>query len=183
MTQIIDELLALLEVRGRAAYGREAVSQHEHAVQAAMLAEAASAGPALIAAALLHDIGHLVEDSDALAAERGIDAVHELVGAHYLRGVFPPAVSEPVALHVPAKRYLCATEPGYRAALSPASEHSLMLQGGIFSSAEAALFKAGPHADAAIALRRWDDEAKIPGLKLTALEHYRPILQAALHGH
>jgi predicted HD phosphohydrolase len=145
-----------------------------------MLAEAAGASPALISAALLHDIGHLVEDDDALAAKRGIDAVHELVGATYLRGVFPPEVSEPVALHVPAKRYLCAVEPGYRAALSPASEHSLLLQGGPFTAAEATAFHAGPHAEAAIALRRWDDEAKVPGLALAELAHFRPILLRAL---
>jgi phosphonate degradation associated HDIG domain protein len=180
MNAVVDELLALLETRGRAAYGKEAVSQHEHAVQAAMLAEAAGAPPALITAALLHDIGHLVEDDDFLAAERGIDAVHELVGATYLRGVFPPEVSEPVAFHVPAKRYLCAVEPGYRAALSPASEHSLILQGGPFTEDEAKEFAAGAHSKSAIALRRWDDEAKVPGLSLTPLAHYRSIIQAAL---
>jgi phosphonate degradation associated HDIG domain protein len=180
MNALVDELLDLLETRGRAAYGKEAVSQHEHAVQAAMLAEAAGASTALISAALLHDIGHLVEDDDALAAERGIDAVHELVGANYLRDRFPPEVSEPVALHVPAKRYLCAVEPGYYEALSPVSKHSLSLQGGVFSEAEVAEFLAMPHAEAAVALRRWDDAAKVPGLALTPLSHYRPIIGSVL---
>jgi len=180
MSKVVDALLEVLETRGRAAYGKEAVSQHEHAVQTAMLAEAAGASSALITAALLHDIGHLVEDDDALAAEHGIDAVHEIVGANYLRGVFPPEVSEPVALHVPAKRYLCAVESGYRASLSPVSEHSLMLQGGPFTEAEAEAFRAGPYAEAAIALRRWDDAAKVPGLVLTGLAHYRTIIENAL---
>jgi len=94
--------------------------------------------------------------------------------------LFPPEVSEPVALHVPAKRYLCAVEPTYRAALSPASEHSLVLQGGPFTPAEAEAFHAGPHASSAISLRRWDDEAKVPGMKLTALSHYRPIMIDAM---
>jgi gamma-butyrobetaine dioxygenase len=115
-----------------------------------------------------------------LAADRGIDAVHETVGAHYLRGLFPPEVSEPVALHVPAKRFLCAVEADYYSGLSPASQHSLRLQGGIFTPDEVAAFRANPHAEAAVALRRWDDAAKTPGLALTPLAHYRPIIQAAL---
>jgi predicted HD phosphohydrolase len=77
---------------------------------------------------------------------------------------------------------LCAVEPSYRAALSPASEHSLVLQGGPFTAAEAAAFREGPHASSAISLRRWDDEAKVPGMKLTALSHYRPIIMAAMAG-
>ena len=174
MSDTVTNILALVERRGHEAYGAEPVSQDEHAVQSAMLAEAAGASPALVTAALLHDIGHMVSAEGERAAERGIDALHERIGQKYLRRWFGPDVTEPVFLHVAAKRYLCATEPAYRAALSPASERSLMLQGGPFTSDEVAAFLAGPHAQAAIALRRWDDEAKVPGLPLTPLAQFAP---------
>jgi phosphonate degradation associated HDIG domain protein len=180
MSGMVVEVLEILERRGTAAYGGEAVSQREHAFQAAMLAEADGAAPALIAAALLHDIGHLIEESPGSA--NAADAFHEHLGAAFLRRAFPPAVSEPVGLHVPAKRYLCAIEPGYRASLSPMSEHTLLLQGGPMDKADAAAFRASPYAEAAVAVRRWDDKAKVPGLRLTDLAHYRPILDAALRG-
>jgi phosphonate degradation associated HDIG domain protein len=182
MGDVVDDILDLVATRGRAAYGREPVSQYEHALQSAMLAEEAGAEAPLIAAALLHDIGHMVHVDGERPAERDIDALHEKIGQKYLRRWFGPDVTDPVLLHVPAKRYLCATERGYRDALSPASEHSLILQGGPFTAAEVAEFLSHPHARAAIALRRWDDEAKVPDMELTPLEHFAPFLRVACQG-
>lgn len=180
MTDVVYDIMTIVETRGRAAYGAEAVSQDEHAVQSAMLAERAGSLPALVAAALLHDIGHMVSADGEHPAERGIDALHERIGQKYLRRWFGPDVTEPVALHVAAKRYLCAAEPDYRAALSPASERSLMLQGGPFTPSEMTAFLQGPYSEAAIALRRWDDGAKVPGIDLTPLKHFEPFLRQVL---
>jgi [1-hydroxy-2-(trimethylamino)ethyl]phosphonate dioxygenase len=175
----IDELLDLLETRGERQYGGEAVTQREHALQCARLAEAEGAPAALVAAALLHDIGHLLHDEGDQPAARGIDDRHELVGHRHLLRVLGPAVAEPVRLHVPAKRYLCATDSGYFALLSPGSVRSLALQGGAFAPDEAEVFAAQPYAAAAIRVRRWDEAAKIAGLATLALAHYRPVLEAA----
>ena len=89
-------------------------------------------------------------------------------------------MTEPVRLHVPAKRFLCATEPAYLGQLSEASLLSLKLQGGPFTPVEVAEFRSDPHAEAAIALRRYDEQAKIKGLATPGLEHFRPCLEAAL---
>jgi phosphonate degradation associated HDIG domain protein len=177
---ILDQIIALLERAGAERYGMEAVSQLEHALQCAMHAERTGSGPALITAALLHDIGHLVGSGDEGLAERGVDARHEDVAAAWLRQHFPDAVVEPVRLHVDAKRYLCRTEPTYWAALSQASKTSLEVQGGIYSDADAVIFIARPFAKDAVKLRRWDDAAKSPRLKTPDLSHYRPIIAAAL---
>jgi [1-hydroxy-2-(trimethylamino)ethyl]phosphonate dioxygenase len=177
MITIFDKILVLFDCKGREEYHGEAVSQTEHALQAAHLAEVEGASDALIVAALLHDVGHLLDDPEDLA-ERGIDGHHEASGASWLVAAFPPEVSEPVRLHVAAKRYLCAIEPGYRAGLSPASELSLTLQGGPFSGKSLAAFESHPHRDAAVRLRRWDDTAKIPGLDVPGLEHYRSKVEA-----
>ena len=135
---------------------------------------------ALASAALLHDVGHLLHGLPEDVAERGVDGRHEEAGARWLRDVFGPAVAEPVRLHVAAKRYLCAVEPGYRAALSAASELSLQLQGGPFTADEVRRFEREPYWDSAVAVRRWDDGAKVPGLRTPGLEHYRSRLQAVL---
>lgn len=175
----IDELLDLLETEGGRQYGGEGVSQREHALQCARLAEAEGAPPALVAAALLHDIGHLLHKEGEQPALRGIDDRHELIGHKRLLRDFGPAVAEPVRLHVPAKRYLCATDPGYFALLSAGSVHSLALQGGTFTPAEAEAFAAQPYAAEAVRVRRWDEAAKTPGLATPSLAHYRGVLQAA----
>jgi phosphonate degradation associated HDIG domain protein len=174
---IVDEIVALYAQKGGARYS-EAVTQAEHALQCARLAEAAGGDSALIVAALLHDVGHMLQKVGPDAAARGIDDVHEAIGAGWLARHFGPAVSEPVRLHVAAKRYLCAVEPAYNAILSPASVRSLHLQGGPMSPAEAERFIAGDHHAAAIRLRRWDDEAKIPELSVPGFDHYRPHLSA-----
>jgi phosphonate degradation associated HDIG domain protein len=175
-------ILKLFRERGDAAYMGEAVSQTEHALQAAWAAEQAGAGSALIAAALLHDVGHLLHQLPEDCAEQGIDDRHEELGARWIARHFGAAVSEPVRLHVAAKRYLCTAEPGYWDRLSEASRLSLKLQGGPMSAPEAEQFRRGPYAEAAVALRRWDEEAKVPGLRTPDLDHFRLHLEAALAG-
>lgn len=176
----LDGLFALLAANGGAEYHGEAVSQLQHALQSAALAESEGAPPALIAAALFHDIGHLTAGLGEDAAERGIDDVHEDRGAAVLAAILPSSVSEPVRMHVAAKRCLCAIDPGYHAGLSPASRRSLDLQGGVMSEAEAASFRALPYGEDALRLRRWDDLAKNPGAETPGLDHYRALLAAAL---
>lgn len=177
MSEAIDRLLGLFAEHGEAQY--ETVSQRAHALQCARLAEQEGAPPELITAALLHDIGHLLHKDGEAAALRGIDAKHELIAQKHLRRWFGPAVAEPVHLHVDAKRWLCANEPGYYSDLSPASQRSLALQGGTFTPEEAAAFGARPYAEDAIRLRRWDDLAKVPGLTTPPLEHFRQYIEAA----
>ncbi|MCX7699485.1 MAG: HD domain-containing protein [Gemmataceae bacterium] len=174
----IDEIFRLFLERGASLYFGERVTQTEHALQCAALAERERAGADLIAAALLHDIGHLLHALPEDIAERGIDSRHEAWGAAWLAGYFGPAVVDPIRMHVAAKRYLCATEPAYMASLSAASRLSLDLQGGPFSPTELAAFEQEPHFRSALALRRWDDAAKVPGLALPGLEHYRSILDS-----
>ena len=176
----IDDIFDLLERRGGADYGSERVTQLQHALQSAALAEEAGADAALISAALLHDIGHLVHDLGAAPAARGIDDRHELRGREWLAGRFGEDVAEPVRLHVNAKRYLTATDPGYFATLSPGSVRSLALQGGPFSRELAAGFIALPFAEAAVRLRRWDEAAKVPGKPTPRLKHFRHYLEASL---
>ena len=176
---ISDDVFRLFEARGRTAYHGEAVSQAEHALQAAHRAERDGAPDALVVAALLHDVGHLVQGLPEDLAECGVDGRHEDAGAAWLAGRFGPEVVEPIRLHVAAKRYLCAVDPGYRAGLSPASLRSLALQGGPLRGAAVAAFEADPHGPAAVRLRRWDDAAKVPGLAVPALDHYRARIEAA----
>jgi len=170
---------AAFQRRGRDHYG-EGVSQQEHALQAAWLAEREGASPALIVAALLHDIGHLLHDQPEDIADQDVDTEHESLGSAWLSQYFGPEVSEPVRLHVAAKRYLCAAEPGYLGELSAASQQSLALQGGPFDAAAAAAFRAAPGAEAAISLRRWDDEAKIVGLATPDLAHFCGYIAVAI---
>lgn len=178
--EVVDYLLDLFRRRGDGAYFGEPVSQTEHALQAAWSAQQAGADAPLVAAALLHDVGHLLHDKGESIADEGVDARHEELGAKWLRRYFPPEVTEPIHLHVAAKRYLCASEAGYLEKLSEASLQSLKLQGGPFTEEQAREFRAGPHARAAMELRLWDEAAKNPGLKTPDLDHFRPFLQASL---
>lgn len=171
MAALRERLVQLFAERGATEYHGEPVSQLEHALQCAWLAEQANADSSLIVAAFLHDIGHLLHGHGEEAADHGIDDRHEALGDRFLRNHFSTAVSDPVRLHVPAKRYLMRVEPGYRLALSPASIASLALQGGPMSDDERNEFQREPHFEAACRLRRWDDEAKIPGLKTPDLDH------------
>jgi phosphonate degradation associated HDIG domain protein len=172
----VDEICHLFATKGHAAYIGEPVSQLEHALQSAHHAELAGASDALVVAALLHDVGHLITKLPEDCAVHGVDDRHEALGQGWLKRHCGPEVTEPVRLHVAAKRYLCATDARYRARLSPASEQSLKLQGGPFTAAEAAEFERSPYYRDAVELRRWDDLAKVPGLEVPGLEHYRPRL-------
>ena len=180
MADIITELLDLLDRHGGTLYVGEAVTQCEHALQAAFAAEQVGAAPALIAAALLHDIGHLLPASHVGNGQKDYDLRHEVSGADWLAHHFPPEVVEPIRLHVAAKRYLCRAEASYRQGLSPASQASLRVQGGPFTAGEALAFLTHPHAQAALALRRWDEAAKVPGLETPDVWYYRRHLESVL---
>lgn len=178
----VDQILEFYALRGGEHYGED-VSQSEHAEQCAHHARLDGAGDALIAAALLHDIGHLLQKQGADAADRGIDTHHERIGSGFLARGFPAAVTQPVALHVEAKRFLAATEPGYVDRLSAASLQSLALQGGPMSDAECDTFRANPYHQAALQLRRYDEMGKIVGATLAPVESYEPLLRALVTTH
>ncbi|HLK56746.1 MAG TPA: HD domain-containing protein [Chthonomonadaceae bacterium] len=176
---IADKIMTLFAQHGADAYFGEAVTQQAHALQAAYLAEQEGVSNALIVAALLHDVGHLLHDEGEDAADRGVDTRHEEDGRAWLERWFGPEVTEPVHLHVAAKRYLCAIDPSYLADLSPASVQSLALQGGPFTPEEREAFEANPYYAQAVCLRHWDDQAKIPDLDVPGVEHYRERILAA----
>jgi gamma-butyrobetaine dioxygenase len=164
--EIIGELFAGPGARD---YLGEPVTIGTHMLQAGALAEAVGADPALVAAALLHDVSHLRHEADSRLGE---------AGARWLSRWFGEAVTEPVRLHVVAKRYLCATEPGYFGLLSAESVRTLALQGGPMAAHEQAAFEALPHARAAVAVRRWDDAAKDPAITPPGFAHFAPLLAA-----
>jgi phosphonate degradation associated HDIG domain protein len=174
---VVDEICELFATKGHASYIGEPVSQLEHALQSAYHAEQSGASDALVVAALLHDFGHLIHKLPEDCADHGIDDRHEALGQAWLRRYFSPEVTEPVRLHVAAKRYLCATDASYLGELSPASVQSLALQGGSFSADEINEFESNPHFQAAVELRRWDDLAKVPGMEVPGMEHYRARLE------
>lgn len=159
--ELLDKIFGMFDDRGDALYVGEPITQSEHALQSACLAEKENAASALIVAALLHDVGHLLSRHPEDCAESGIDDRHEHLGAQWLVAHFGPEVVEPVRLHVPAKRYLCATNPDYLRGLSNASVLSLKLQGGPFTGEEVAAFDETPFAKDAVRLRVWDDTAKV----------------------
>ena len=178
MRPSLDAIAQHYAVAGDRMYDGEPVTQLEHALQSAAAAEAAGAAPALVVAALLHDIGHLVNDQGETPTARGIDDRHEIIAARWLRPLFGEDVTEPIRLHVDAKRFLCRVRPGYAATLSVDSIRSLALQGGIFSAAEADAFARLPHAAAAVQVRLWDDGAKAAGAPTPHLDHYLALVRA-----
>src|SRR6266496_6736212 len=155
----IDDIRALFDAKGDRMYAGEPVTQLEHALQTAALAESSGADASLIAASLLHDLGHLINDQGDTPTARGIDDVHQYVAIPFLRSLFGNDVLDPIRLHVDAKRYLCSTRPKYYEGLSADSKRSLALQGGVHSPVEAAGFIAQAGADRAVSLRLWDDAA------------------------
>ncbi len=175
---VADHVVRLFAYGGANAYFGEPVTQAAHALQCAQLAVRDGADAALVVAALLHDVGHLLHGLPEDIADYGTDARHEHAGHEWLARYFGEAVIEPVRLHVDAKRYLCAVEPSYLETLSPASLQSLALQGGPFTAAEADAFARLPYAAAAVRLRRWDDEAKVPGLDPPSLADYTARIDA-----
>ncbi len=174
---VADEILAIFHKRGAGAYFGESVSMTEHALQAAYFAQAAAAPPALILAALLHDIGHLVEEVPSDIADWTADAHHEEVGSRWLARRFGAEVSEPVRLHVPAKRFLLATDAKYFAKLSPASVITLKLQGGPMAAHEVAKFETERYCREAVRVRQWDDQGKVTGLQTPSLADHRALIE------
>lgn len=177
MTGPLDELLALYEGPAADVPYDEAVDERAHALQSAELAIAEGASEALVAAALLHDVGHLLP-----MGRRALDDGHEDHGAAFLRRWFGPEVTAPVALHVAAKRYLCGTEAAYHDGLSEGSKLSLAAQGGPMTPAEADAFRRRPGWSGAVRLRRWDDRAKVPGAPTRSLRDHEPLLRSLASG-
>ncbi|HEY4609148.1 MAG TPA: phosphonate degradation HD-domain oxygenase [Ilumatobacteraceae bacterium] len=180
MSAIVDEIADLFADRGRAAYLGERVSIAEHMLQTADAAAQDGASDDLVAAALLHDVGHLLHTMAADSADHGVDTVHEEVGARWLSRAFGDSVTAPIRLHVAAKRYLCAIPGGYSTVLSPASVHSLLLQGGPMTPEEVVAFESLPHSADAVRVRRWDDRGKVAGRDVPSFDHYRPLLEGHL---
>jgi phosphonate degradation associated HDIG domain protein len=171
-------VIDLFQRHGQSQYGGEAVTQLDHALQAAARAETEGATPSLIVAALVHDIGHLLHELPDDAPDHGIDDHHERLGARWLERRFSPAVVEPVRLHVAAKRYLCAVDAKYQSELSEPSRISLALQGGPMTADEIREFEQGPFANDAVRLRRWDEAAKDPEYVTPPIEHFGKYLDA-----
>jgi phosphonate degradation associated HDIG domain protein len=172
-----EEISDLFSRHGGGAYFGESVTQLDHALQAAHFAAEDGAPDELVVAALLHDIGHLLQATPDDLADWHTDARHEVEGGAWLAKRFSPEISDPVRLHVPAKRYLCATDPGYVAMLSEASIVTLKLQGGPMSATEVMQFEREPFYRQALQVRRCDDRGKIAGLKIRGLADYRLLLQ------
>ena len=168
----LEDIELLFSRHGNAQYSGEPVTQLEHALQTAHLAEQSDANDELVTACLLHDLGHLLNGQGETPTVRGIDDTHQYFALPFLRGLFPGAVLNAIKLHVDAKRYLCRANDGYRAKLSAASKRSLELQGGIFDAAQASAFLAQPGARDAVMLRQWDDLAKQEDWHTPSLAHF-----------
>lgn len=180
MSEILQQIENMLANNGSGLYGGEAVTQTQHALQCAALAEAENASDALVAASLLHDIGHLLDPEFEDALDRGDDLFHEEIGEAFLEKWFADDVTQPVKLHVAAKRYLCATDPSYAEKLSPASTHTLELQGGPMSAEEVREFERNPFYKDAVKLRGWDDLAKDPDLTTPGIDHFMGYVSRSL---
>jgi gamma-butyrobetaine dioxygenase len=174
---VFEQIVELFEARGNTIGAMDLVSQKDHALQTAALAVAEGAPEELVLAALLHDIGHLLPQAEtpgsALNGNR-----HEERGAKWLAGSFGREITEPVRLHVEAKRYLCALDLNYIQKLSPGALHRLKTQGGPLSRSEAEEFQANPYHREALYLRHFDDRAKIPGWRVSPLAHYRDLIES-----
>jgi phosphonate degradation associated HDIG domain protein len=172
-----DRIFSIYSRRGASLYFGEPVTVAEHGLQSAHFACEAGASDALVLAALLHDIGHLIDFAPDDLAEWESDAHHEVSGSRFLASHFGPEVYEPVRLHVPAKRYLCATDASYSRLLSAASVQTLKLQGGPMSREEAASFESERYHRDAVLLRRCDDQGKVLGLRTAGFEEYRELIR------
>jgi len=172
-----EAVVELMTSRGGESYFGEPVTVLEHCLQGAFFARQAKSSDSLVVAALLHDVGHLLHREGEDVADHGVDTQHEELANQLLSAHLPAAVTEPIRLHVAAKRYLCFSDSAYLNALSPSSVLSLGLQGGPMSREEAEAFLSLPFAREAIALRHWDDEAKIPELAVPGIDSYLPQLK------
>ncbi len=180
---IVGVLADIFARRGAEEYLGEPVTVAEHMLQGAHFATLEGADEELVAAALLHDIGHFTSEFGTYTPDDTHDRHHDEAGAAVLAPFFPPRVVACVKLHVAAKRYLCATDPSYFGRLSSASVHTLSLQGGPMSADEVAAFEAVPfHADA-VRVRLWDEAGKEPDFPTAQFDHYRPLLQRVVDRH
>jgi len=175
--RIVGVLGEIFDRRGAEEYLGERVTMSEHMLQAAMTAEREGADEELVAAALLHDVGHFTGAFPADAIGAGLDNRHDQAGAAVLAPHFPARLVACVRWHVAAKRYLCATDQGYFARLSEASVETLRLQGGPMSDQEVAAFRRHPHLDAILRVRRWDDAGKEVGHPTRSYRDYAPLLE------
>ena len=179
-TDVVSIFRDIFVRRGSDSYLGEAVTMSEHMLQAAALAEAESADDALVAAALLHDVGHYADEFSAYSPTDTADKRHEDLGAELLAPYFDRRIVVAVRLHVSAKRYLCATRPEYAAQLSAASVHTLALQGGPMSPREIVAFKSHAGFADAVRIRVWDDSAKVPGVATRSFDDYARLLRRVL---
>ncbi len=177
---IVPFILDIFAKRGPESYLGEPVSMAEHMEQSAACAKEDGASDELVVAALLHDIGHFIGDFPLDALENGTDNYHEDSGALILEQFYPPEISEPVKLHVAAKRYLCTVDDSYHGKLSEASINSFNVQGGKMNAEEVAAFEANPHHQAAIKLRHYDDDGKVEGREILSVDQYQPLLKTLL---
>jgi phosphonate degradation associated HDIG domain protein len=182
-TNIVAFLGDIFARRGAEEYLGEAVTVAEHMLQGAWFAEQEGAGDELVAAALLHDIGHYTSEFGTYSPEDTKDRYHDAAGAKVLEPFFPPLITECVRLHVAAKRYLCVKHPGYFDDLSEASVHTLSLQGGPMSKDEIADFESNPFHEHAVRVRKWDDAGKVKGLKTKHFSDYELLLQKIVDAH
>lgn len=177
ITDILQHLHSLFDGEGANIYFGEEVTIAEHMLQVAHFAEKSGADELQIVAALLHDVGHLNNEFGDDYIEKGVDNRHENAGSSLLSPFFPTTITEPIRLHVAAKKYLCATSPAYYETLSTASKRTLELQGGVMNEAEKRAFESNAHADVAIKLRHWDDAGKVPALPVAKLTHYHAMIE------
>ncbi len=178
--EVIDFILDLFAHRGAEEYMGEPVSMAQHMEQSAACATADGAGNDLVIATLLHDIGHFVADFPIDALENSIDNYHEKAGARFLAAYFPASVTEPIRLHVSAKKYLCVVDRAYLNHLSAASIQSLEVQGGPMNRSEITEFEADPFHQSAVKARLFDDNGKVAGLKIKPVSSYRGIMESLL---
>jgi len=179
MAAIVDEIFDLFARLGSGNYGED-LSLERHMLQTAAMAESLRASGNVVVAALLHDIGYFLRDDSETSIGEGRNIEHEVIGAAWLSRAFAEDVTAPIALHVRAKRYLCAIEPDYFECLSDASRLSLAVQGGIMSDGEAAAFAKEPAFESAVILRRCDDRGKDMAVRTRNIEHFRGLLTAHL---
>ena len=175
---VVDKLDALFAAIAGTSYLGEPITVAEHMLQSAACARRDGADDALIAAALLHDVGYYVDPAPDNANETDRSKRHDLAAARILAPVLPAGVTEPIRLHVDAKRYLCAIEPAYYDKLSDASKHTMRLQGGVMKADETEAFAGEAYCEDAVRLRRWDDEGKTPDVAVPGFDAYRTMLEA-----
>jgi [1-hydroxy-2-(trimethylamino)ethyl]phosphonate dioxygenase len=180
---IVPFIADIFERRGAEEYLGEPVTVSEHMLQGAWFAEQEGASDELVVAALLHDIGHYTGEFGTYTPADHEDRHHDDAGADLLEPFFPPVVTECVRLHVAAKRYLCATDSSYYGKLSPASVHTLALQGGPMSDQEVAQFRTNPFHEEAVRVRLWDEKGKVPGMKTKSFRDYVPLLESLVQKH